>query len=142
MTANDAGGTRLPPRRREADRELGKPVVVLLTVLTLANVYAMVSGVALVADEFEHGSELDDLSARLAVLSLAEAVVSLGFLTAVWLRQLWGVHAYLAVKVVMVLLISVAARHFVPLALLPTLLGVLLWAAVHHAGWRPRDPRW
>ncbi|NIJ11130.1 hypothetical protein FHU38_001474 [Saccharomonospora amisosensis] len=142
MTTNDAGGTRLPSGRREADRELGKPVVVLLTLLTLANVYAMVSGVALVADEFEHGRELDDLSTRLAVLSLVEAVVSLAFLTAAWLRRLWGVHAYLAVKVVMVLLISVAARQFVPLALLPALLGVLLWAAVHHAGWRPRDPRW
>lgn len=142
MTANDSNGTRVSPARRRGERQLGKPLVVVLTLLTLATGYTVVRGMQLVAEEFEHGGELDDMSTRLAVLALVESVVSVGLLAAVWLRRLWGVHGYLAVKVLMVLLSSVAVERFVPLALLPVLFAGLLWVAVRQAGWRPRDPRW
>lgn len=140
MPVNGRGGPRVPAR--EDERELGRPLVMVLLSLTLLTACAVVRGALVVAEEFRHGGELTELSTRFAVLALVESIVSLGLLAVAWSRRLWGVHAHLAVKVAMVLLTSLAARRFVPLSVVPTLLAVLLWVAAYEAGWRPREPHW
>ncbi|MBB3663566.1 hypothetical protein FB384_002470 [Prauserella sediminis] len=112
-------------------------LVIALVVLTLFNGYALVASIVSVADEFEHGRELDDLSTQLGLLALAEAVVCLSALAAVWLRQMRGVHIYVGAKaVVLVIAVALAPEAITMFVMVPLLLGGVLWVAASQAGWR------
>ncbi|GAA1236315.1 hypothetical protein GCM10009676_20630 [Prauserella halophila] len=113
------------------------PLLVALVVLTLFNGYGLVASIVSVADEFEHGRELDDITTQIGLLAVIEAVVSLGALAAVWLRRMRGVHVYMGVKaVVLVIGVGIAPEAVSMMIIVPLVLGGVLWVAASQAGWR------
>jgi hypothetical protein len=101
---------------------LGAGVIVLLAIITLANLYALVVGVMAWYDEFDHGGDLQGLLAITTGLALV-ALVGVG---GAWARQPWGATLYLGAQATGFLLVlflgAVTALSFVPL-----LLAGLLW---------------
>lgn len=99
-------------------------LVVLLVVITVANLFALVIAAQAWYDETTHGGDL----AGIAMLSLLVTVAALAGLTGAWLRRSWGPPLYFAAQVMGFLFLLFAAPEAIgPLSLVPLLLAGLLW---------------
>lgn len=103
---------------------LGPGLIVLLVVVTVANLLAL--GVAIEAwhDDTTHGGDL----AGLAMLSLLVTVAALAGIVGAWLRRSWGPPLYFAAQAMGFLFLLFAAPDAIgPLTFVPLLLAGLLW---------------
>jgi hypothetical protein len=99
-------------------------VIVLLVVVTIANVLALVLAVEAWHDETTHGGDL----AGLAMLSLLVTVAALAGITGAWLRKPWGPPLYFAAQAMGFLFLLFAAPDAIGLlSFVPLLLAGLLW---------------
>jgi hypothetical protein len=104
---------------------LSAGLVVLLAVISLANVFALVVALMLWEDEASHGGDL----VGLAVFSALLSVIGLVGIGGAWARREWGPTLYLgaqATGLVFVLIAQPAALG--PLTFVPLLLAGVLWA--------------
>lgn len=103
---------------------LGPGLVVLLVVITVANLLALVIAVEAWYDEMDHGGDL----VAPAALSAGLAVVALVGIGGAWSRQTWGPPLYLATQVLaLVFALAAAPEALGPLFFVPLLLAGLLW---------------
>lgn len=103
---------------------LGLGLVVLLVVLTVANVAGLVLGVSVWSAETTYGGDLGSLE----LLSILVTVVALTGLAGAWLRRPWGPRLYLAVQVAGLLFLLFTAPGAIALpTFVPLLLAGLLW---------------
>lgn len=103
---------------------LGPGLVVLLVVLTLANVAGLVLEVSAWSWETTYGGDLGVL----ALLSILTTAVALAGLAGAWLRRPWGPPLYFAVQVAGLLCLVFAAPGAITLpTFMPLLLAGLLW---------------
>lgn len=107
---------------------MGTGLIVLLVVITLANILALVIGIQAWYDEATHGGELDDLPMLAAVVTTFGAVVALAGIAGTWLRRKWGPPVYAGVQAAALLFLLVAAPEALGLFnFVPLLLAGLLW---------------
>lgn len=106
-----------------ASPRLGSGLIVLLTIVSIANVLALVLAVGMWQDEVSHGGDL----VGLAVFSTGLTVAALVGIGGAWARREWGPPLYFgaqAVGFVLALAVGVVGvMSFVPL-----LLAGVLWA--------------
>ena len=103
---------------------LGPGLVVLLVVITVANLLALVVAVGAWYDEVDHGGDL----VALAALSSGLAVVALIGVGGAWFRQKWGPPLYFAAQVLaLVFVLAAAPEALGPLSFVPLFLAGLLW---------------
>jgi hypothetical protein len=99
-------------------------LIVLLVIVTVANVLALVIAVEAWYDETSHGGDL----AGLAVLSLLLTVVALAGIAGAWLRRPWGPPLYFAAQALGFLILLFAAPEAITLlTFVPLALAGLLW---------------
>jgi hypothetical protein len=99
-------------------------LIVLLVIVTLANLLALVIAVEAWYDETTHGGDL----AGLAMLSLLLTVVALAGIVGAWLRRPWGPPLYFAAQAMGFLFLLVAAPDAITLlTFVPLVLAGLLW---------------
>ena len=99
-------------------------LVVLLVVVTVANVFALVLAVQTWYDEMAYGGDL----AGPAMLSLLVKTAALAGVAGAWLRRQWGPPLYFAAQVMGFLFLLFAAPEAIgPLTFVPLLLAGLLW---------------
>jgi hypothetical protein len=108
----------------KAGPRLGPGIVVLLVIITLANVFALAVGVMAWQDEATHGG---DLQAFLAIGTLLTVVALVG-IGGAWARREWGATLYLGAQVTgFALTLFVVPAALGPLSFVPLLLAGLLW---------------
>jgi hypothetical protein len=103
---------------------LGPGIVVLLVIITLANVFALAVGVMSWRYEATHGG---DLQGFLAIGTLLTVVALVGVAGA-WARREWGATLYLGAQATgLALTLFAMPAALGPLSLVPLLLAGLLW---------------
>lgn len=99
-------------------------LIVLLVIVTVANVLALVIAAEAWYDEMAHGGDL----AGLAVLSLLMTVAALAGIVGAWLRRSWGPPLYFAAQAMGFLFLLLAAPEAITLlTFVPLALAGLLW---------------
>lgn len=99
-------------------------LIVLMVIVTVANLFALWIAVEAWYDETTHGGDL----AGLAMLSMLVTVAALAGITGAWLRRAWGPPLYFAAQAMGFLFLLFAAPDAItPLTFVPLLLAGLLW---------------
>lgn len=108
----------------KAGPRLGPGIVVLLVIITLANVFALAVGVMAWRDEAKYGG---DLQGFLAIATLLVVVALVGIAGA-WASKEWGATLYLGAQGTGFALTLFAAPEAIGLlSFVPLLLAGLLW---------------
>jgi hypothetical protein len=99
-------------------------LIVLLVVVTVANVFALVIAGGTWYDEMVHGGDL----AGIAALSMLVTVAALAGIAGAWRRRAWGPPLYAAAQAMGFLFLLFAAPEAItPLTVVPLALAGLLW---------------
>lgn len=100
-------------------------LIVLLAIISVANVLALVIAIGAWSDEASHGGDLEGL----AILSTGLAVVALVGIGGAWARREWGPPLYFGAQVTGFLLVLFTMPDAIgPLSLVPLVLAGWLWA--------------
>jgi hypothetical protein len=103
---------------------LGPGLIVLLVVISIANLLALAIIATALYDEVDHGGEVTGV----AVLSLLTAVAALAGIAGAWARATWGPPLYFAAQATGFLVVLFAAPDAIGLlSFVPLLLAGLLW---------------
>jgi hypothetical protein len=110
--------------KQAARPKLGAGVVVLLVIISVANVFALVLTVEAWQDEASHGGDLQGMAAFSALLT----VIALVGVAGAWLRRTWGPGLYFGAQATGFVFLLIAAPSAISLlSFVPLLLAGLLW---------------
>ena len=108
---------------------LSTGLIVLLVLVTLANVLACALIVMTWIDETSHGADFGDAELNAVLTAAVLSVGALAGIAGAWLRRRWGPRLYLAAQLIG-FVVLVATQAVGPLNLVPLVLaGALCWIA-------------
>ncbi|CCH31108.1 hypothetical protein BN6_38170 [Saccharothrix espanaensis DSM 44229] len=118
----DLPGTRPRPKK-------GAGVIVLLVLMSLANTFTLVIGIAGMVDEIEHGRDWDDDELRLAAFVTIMSLIAVTALVGAWLTRKWGPRLYVAATGLglVIGLVITGGASFSPISLVGIALAAALW---------------
>lgn len=106
----------------------GAGTIVLLVLLSIANVLTLGLAVTTWIDEVDHGAEFDDRVLQAAVITTFLTVVALAGLYGAWLTRQWGPRTYVGVGgVSLVVGLILSEGNVSPLSFVGIALAVVLW---------------
>jgi hypothetical protein len=129
MVQHDSFDSPTTARHAEPRAKKGAGIVVLLVLMTLANVLVLVFGVVGWVDEVDHGAEWGDDSLQVVVLLTLVSLVAVIGLAGAWFTRKWGPRLYVLTAGFSLLfgLVISGGEGFSPLSLVGVGLAVGLW---------------